>query len=269
MDFEESISFVTKSLQTVIELPTTSRLHTLGSKGNQPKWCLNNKWYKADYLGYEGFSEAVCSTLLKHSNIDSYIPYRSVLISEGKRVFRGCVSNDFGTLLSGESILLVLPEEYNVFINTAPTLEANVEIFCKGVEKIFGVDIRSKFVSMLMFDFLVGNEDRILRNFGLIEQNSKYYFAPLFDNGLSLLADTSSNERLHSFEEILFKPFNTTYTETFSYLRSQEPLTLDAVAIFSDIQSIPYYEDCMIGVYNLLMKSLETHKGVLWRDTKL
>ena len=24
------------------------------SKGNQLKWCRNNVWYKADYMGYEG-----------------------------------------------------------------------------------------------------------------------------------------------------------------------------------------------------------------------
>ena len=25
------------------------------SKGNQLKWCRNNVWYKADYMGYEGW----------------------------------------------------------------------------------------------------------------------------------------------------------------------------------------------------------------------
>ena len=29
------------------------------SKGNQLKWCRNNVWYKADYMGYEGLVEYV------------------------------------------------------------------------------------------------------------------------------------------------------------------------------------------------------------------
>jgi hypothetical protein len=33
------------------------------SKGNQDKWCINNKWIKADQFGYEGLSEVVCSRL--------------------------------------------------------------------------------------------------------------------------------------------------------------------------------------------------------------
>lgn len=31
------------------------------SKGNQLKWCRNNVWYKADYMGYEGLVEYVVS----------------------------------------------------------------------------------------------------------------------------------------------------------------------------------------------------------------
>ncbi len=36
------------------------------SKGNQLKWCRNNVWYKADYMGYEGLVEYVVSRLWKN-----------------------------------------------------------------------------------------------------------------------------------------------------------------------------------------------------------
>ena len=31
------------------------------SKGNQLKWFDGDSWYKADYAGYEGLAEYVCS----------------------------------------------------------------------------------------------------------------------------------------------------------------------------------------------------------------
>lgn len=39
------------------------------SKGNQLKWCRNNVWYKADYMGYEGLVEYVVSRLLEKSSL--------------------------------------------------------------------------------------------------------------------------------------------------------------------------------------------------------
>lgn len=40
------------------------------SKGNQLKWYDGEYWYKADYTGYEGFSEYVISHLLQKSSLD-------------------------------------------------------------------------------------------------------------------------------------------------------------------------------------------------------
>ena len=35
------------------------------SKGNQQKWLVNDLWYKADHMGYEGLCEVIVSELLK------------------------------------------------------------------------------------------------------------------------------------------------------------------------------------------------------------
>ena len=48
------------------------------SKGNQLKWCRNNVWYKADYMGYEGLVEYVVSRLLEKS----YIKQKTLIITE-------------------------------------------------------------------------------------------------------------------------------------------------------------------------------------------
>ena len=34
------------------------------SKGNQQKWLVNDLWYKADHMGYEGLCEVIVSELL-------------------------------------------------------------------------------------------------------------------------------------------------------------------------------------------------------------
>ena len=44
-----------------------SPLHKSGhtSKGDQLKWKIDDRWYKADYMGYEGLSEVLVSDLLQ------------------------------------------------------------------------------------------------------------------------------------------------------------------------------------------------------------
>ena len=37
------------------------------SKGNQLKWESEGKWYKADFMGYEGLAEYMVSSLLEKS----------------------------------------------------------------------------------------------------------------------------------------------------------------------------------------------------------
>lgn len=67
------------------------------SKGNQLKGCRTGKWYKADYLGYEGLAEYVISGLLRKSSLkeDAYIRYDTEKIGYGEVTFNGCVSYHF------------------------------------------------------------------------------------------------------------------------------------------------------------------------------
>ena len=65
------------------------------SKGNQPKWHINNKWYKADHMGYEALAEYVVSELLKKSNIHNFVVHDLVEIKYDNKISNGCVSDNF------------------------------------------------------------------------------------------------------------------------------------------------------------------------------
>ena len=78
---------------------------THSSKGNQLKWQLNDKWIKADYLGYEGLSEFMVSNLLKKTNVLNFTQYHLEQIKYKKNIYTGCSSENF--LQKDESIASV------------------------------------------------------------------------------------------------------------------------------------------------------------------
>ena len=65
------------------------------SKGNQPKWHIGDKWYKADHMGYEALAEYVIAFLLGKSNVDDFVRYDLIKINYDNKESIGCVSKDF------------------------------------------------------------------------------------------------------------------------------------------------------------------------------
>lgn len=66
-----------------IQLDAYSPLHKTGhtSKGDQLKWKIDNIWYKADYMGYESFSEVLIFHLLQKSTLTyPFVAYQPVQI---------------------------------------------------------------------------------------------------------------------------------------------------------------------------------------------
>lgn len=47
----------------------------------------------------------------------------------------------------------------------------------------------NSFIKIIIFDALIGEQDRHEENWGILEKNGKYYVSPLYDNGDSLLKD--------------------------------------------------------------------------------
>ena len=51
------------------------------SLGVESKYYKDGYWYKQDISGYEGLAEEVCSMVLRHSNIESYVEYEACTIN--------------------------------------------------------------------------------------------------------------------------------------------------------------------------------------------
>ena len=94
-------------------LPLRKTGHT--SKGDQLKWKSEKKWYKADYMGYEGLAEVLVSHLLQKSTMrHPFVLYEPVQIEYGGTVYQGCSSMDF---LSENQIMI--PLESCLLMNAA------------------------------------------------------------------------------------------------------------------------------------------------------
>ena len=257
-----------KAYNATVSLGKTHRIASSGSKGNQRKWYKDSTWYKADFLGYEGLAEHICSCLLESSNVKAFAKYQAVLIQEldgpKEELLPGCMSPDFGNIITGDTLLLQLPEKHNVWLNPTGLVWTDLLLFCEGIRLYFGADIVCEMKQMLSFDIIVGNEDRILRNFGLQETDGVFAFAPLFDHGLSLLSDTKSPERSSSLSEITFRPFGCSREDGLEFLRDA-PLRCDMKKFESLCQNIPVYPQKTIDrALSILWKSLDETEGKLW-----
>ncbi len=169
------------------------------SKGNQMKWLLDNIWYKQDHMGYEGLCEVVISTLLTKSNVENFVKYEPVRIKYKLAEKSGCYSHNFK---GSNEIIVTLEHLYKKYKGTSLSsdlakitdvkerIKYTVE-FVKDVTEIKNAG--AYFACLLQLDAFFLNEDRHTNNIAFIfnEKTEKYTFAPYFDFGLSLLADTN------------------------------------------------------------------------------
>lgn len=168
-------------------LDNHSPFHKTGhtSKGDQRKWKVGDRWYKADYMGYESLAEVLVSHFLEKL-------YRQY---------------------TGESLATKIAE----FAEPSERIQYLVE----EVEKLTGINAFGKYITaVLEIDAFFLNEDRHTNNLAVVynENTKQYSFSPIFDQGLCLFADTRLDYPLHlSLEEcrkkIQAKPFSTDFDE--------------------------------------------------------
>lgn len=167
------------------------------SKRNQIKWKLDNMWFKADYSGFESFSEIVASYILKSSNIDNFAEYKPAVIYDIdlEKELRGCISLDF--LKDGEELITLARLFQCNHLDIYKEIEkmdtaSRIMFVIENTEKFTGLSEFSKWLCKLLeFDTFILNDDRHFHNIAVIESNFSYRTIPIFDNGGSFLSNRS------------------------------------------------------------------------------
>ena len=183
------------------------------SKGNQLKWLgENNIWYKADYTGYEGFSEYLVSCLLDYSSLDTdeYVSYQTEKIHYKYRDYLGCKSANF---LPQNWTIITLERLFENMKNESLTksmyhmqdVSERIRYMVEQTEELTGLSGFGAYISKLMtIDALFFNEDRHTHNIAvLLDDSDQFHYCPIFDNGASLLSDTVQDYPMEQEIEIL------------------------------------------------------------------
>jgi len=167
------------------------------SKGDQPKWQLDGKWYKADHMGYEALAEVLVSQLLKRSNVSNFVEYEPVLIQyQGKEV-PGCVSKSFR---AKDEMLVPFERLHRAYkgrglataLGGMEDPQERIRYTVDFIEQTTGLtDIGAYLTLLLELDAFFLNEDRHTNNLAVIrnEKTKEFRLCPIFDNGLALLSD--------------------------------------------------------------------------------
>lgn len=170
------------------------------SKGNQLKWLKGKTWYKADYTGYEGMAEYMVSNLLQYSNLkeEEYIIYETEEIRYRHHKYLGCGSIHF--LPKGWQLITLerlfqsfYSESLNKSIYQIENVENRIRFLVEQTIRITGLEGFGQYFSKLLtLDAFFLNEDRHTHNIAvLMDQDGKYHYCPVFDNGAGLLSDTT------------------------------------------------------------------------------
>lgn len=193
-----------------------SPLHKSGhtSKGDQLKWKIDDRWYKADYMGYEGLSEVLVSDLLQKSTCPfPFVEYEAAVIEYNGKIFQGCSSLDF---LKANQVLIPLEKLYRrytgeslaVKLSDFADVSERIQYLVTQVEEITKIDNFGAYLTaMLEIDAFFMNEDRHTNNIAVIynEKTQKYELSPFFDQGLCMFADINQDYLLISHWNIVWK----------------------------------------------------------------
>lgn len=227
-----------KNNNQVIQEIAEMSIQNLG--GNQRKWTglVNNKrvYIKTSSsergkVWYECESECIASRLAIAMGIPQVINYYLDTLVLKNKEYKVCVSYDF--VCSGEfkyfnsiapyAFRLSGEEKYRYIVSQLPQLKSRID-------------------TILLFDSIIGNEDRHLRNLGIVQTACLGYYIPLFDCGNSMFYNKSQKyiqTMLKSDLDLLpCKPFYSTHQ---SQLR---------LCDLSSVQLKPVYKEQVYRIVN-------------------
>ena len=220
-----------------IQLVTDEKIAETSSKGNQEKWYdqVSDRWYKLDQFGYEALAETVISTVLEQSNIQTdtlftFVRYHMERLRVHGRERTGCSSKNF--LHPGQALITInrllssyLGKPLREKLVRLPSDKKRIAYLAEATAELTGLELFPQYLTLLFeVDALFCNDDRHLNNIAVIEQNGKFDYCPIFDNGAGLLSNTqlSPMDILPPalISALQARPFNTTFTRQMNTARS-------------------------------------------------
>lgn len=220
-----------------VQLVTDEKIAETSSKGNQEKWYnqASGRWYKLDQFGYEALAETVISTLLEQSNVETGTPFTFVRYQmERLRVHgrerTGCSSRNF--LQPGQALITInrllsnhLGKPLREKLLHLPSDKKRIAYLAEATAELTGLALFPQYLTLLFeVDALFCNDDRHLNNIAVIEQNGKFDYCPIFDNGAGLLSNTQLSQMdilpPALISALRARPFNTTFTRQMNTARN-------------------------------------------------
>lgn len=208
---------------------TDEKIAETSSKGNQEKWydADTDRWYKLDQFGYEALSECAVSAMLENSNIEtdtpfSFVRYDMEYINAHGRRRTGCSSPNF--LTEGQSIVTlshllnrVLDAPLKEKLGRLSSDKKRIQYLAEQTAEYTGLEHFPEYLTLIFeVDSLFLNDDRHINNIAVIEENGKYSYCPIFDNGAALLSNTQLSQMdimpKALISALKARPFNTTFT---------------------------------------------------------
>lgn len=246
---------------------------TSTSKGNQIKWFKDNMFIKADSMGYERVSEALVSELLRYIEGIDFVDYFMCRIVEGDNSFEGCYS--YNCLKPDEEMMSLyrILQSYGFVLSNGKINTKNKNLFefvCEKISNITGLDMYKYLSDLIKVDYITRNEGRHLNNICVImKADGSFRYAPIFDNGLSLLSDTSdyplNSSTRYLMKKVHSKPFSSKFDKQFM-LTDLKPLVIDYKSFLSSLKNS--YVDFEEIEYNrakqVLLLSLSELGGSIW-----
>ena len=246
-----------------IRLVTKGKIAETSSKGNQEKWCEDEKWYKLDQFGYEALAEVFVSKILDYVTLDpsgfliARVPYEIEKVTVGGRERVCCSSKNF--LQENESIItlnrlhtLNLGHPLIAELESMSSDKKRIQFLAEKTAEITGLEKFPEYLTLLFeIDSLFLNDDRHLNNIAVIEKNGKYHYCPIFDNGAVVLSDIISApldiDPKAFIANTTARPFNTTFNRQVKSAQSLYGRQIGNINITADKMNdvldelLPYY----------------------------
>lgn len=193
------------------------------SKGDAMKWYLPEKdaFVKANRFDHgreyqDSIAEVIAARLAVQMGIPA-VEYQlcRIHLEDGSTVL-GTISPNFCEPEEQYISFETMVESSYEPVHWGVSAQENYELVLKWFHNLTGQDAHAYLDTMLLFDFLICNEDRHLNNFGILYHTAeqRYRFPPLFDNGYSLgFLQSEQKPAAQYLYSCKAKPFSTSFSK--------------------------------------------------------